>query len=429
MHNQFMKTNVLVFPCGSEIALEVYRSLKHSIHFNLIGANSVDDHGRFVFENYIDGLPFIEAENFIVCLKEIIEKYKIDIIYPAMDSVITKLKSFENELGCLVIGSDLETTKICLSKELTYQRLENVILTPKTYSFTDIKSFPVFVKPKIGYGSRGAKKILTNEMLLSHLNEYPDSIITEFMPGEEYTVDCFTDKNGKLRFCGARHRKRISNGISVNTIPVDDCQHEFSDIANKLNENLKFRGAWFLQLKRNEQNDLVLLEIASRLGGSSSLYRNKGVNFAQLSLFDAMGYEVEIIENNYKIELDRALDNKYKLDIEYNEVFIDFDDCLLLENRYYNTNLMKFIFCCINKNIKLTILSRHKGDLNKRLEELKIKSLFDRVIHIKQNDLKSDYIDNLNSIFIDDSFAERKNVLSICKIHVFSPDMVTSLLK
>jgi hypothetical protein len=46
-----MKKNVLVFPCGSEIGLEVYRSLKHSIHFNLIGANSVDDHGRVVFVN------------------------------------------------------------------------------------------------------------------------------------------------------------------------------------------------------------------------------------------------------------------------------------------------------------------------------------------------------------------------------------------
>ena len=423
-----MKKNVLVFPCGSEIALEVYRSLEHSTHFNIIGANSVDDHGRFVFNNYIDGLPFIDDVNFIPKFKNIIEENKIDIIYPAMDSVITKLKSHENELGCIIIGSTLETTEICLSKELTYNRLKDIILTPKTYSENEIKSYPVFVKPKIGYGSRGAKKILNCEMLLSHLSEYQNSIISEFLNGDEYTVDCFTDKYGKLRFCGARLRKRISNGISVNTISIDGNNNKFLYIANKINENLKFRGAWFLQVKRNELGELVLLEIASRLGGSSSLYRGKGINFAQLSLFDALGYDVEIIENNYHIEMDRALDNKYKTDIEFNEVFVDFDDCIIIDNKSYNTELMKFIFDCLNKNIKISLLSRHKGDLVKKLEELKIFTLFDRVIHIDQNKQKSDYIDNFNSIFIDDSFAERIDVANKCKIPVFGVDMIDVLI-
>ena len=44
---------ILVFPCGSEIALEIYRSLKYSIHFELVGASSIDDHGKFVYKEYI----------------------------------------------------------------------------------------------------------------------------------------------------------------------------------------------------------------------------------------------------------------------------------------------------------------------------------------------------------------------------------------
>ena len=50
----FERKNILVFPCGSEIALELYRALVHSKHFNLIGASSVDDHGRFVYHNYTE---------------------------------------------------------------------------------------------------------------------------------------------------------------------------------------------------------------------------------------------------------------------------------------------------------------------------------------------------------------------------------------
>ena len=103
------KKNILVFPCGSEIALEVYRSVKNSTHFNLIGASSVNDHGKFVFENYVDGLPFITATNFIPSIKKIVADYSIDAIYPAMDAVIEILKKNEAEIGCKVIASEEET--------------------------------------------------------------------------------------------------------------------------------------------------------------------------------------------------------------------------------------------------------------------------------------------------------------------------------
>jgi hypothetical protein len=38
-----MKKNVLVFPCGSEIGLEIHKSLSYSTHFTLVGGSSVDD--------------------------------------------------------------------------------------------------------------------------------------------------------------------------------------------------------------------------------------------------------------------------------------------------------------------------------------------------------------------------------------------------
>ena len=56
---------VLVFPCGSEIGLEIHRSLKYNKDFELIGASSVNDHGMFVFENYVGNIPSVDDENFI----------------------------------------------------------------------------------------------------------------------------------------------------------------------------------------------------------------------------------------------------------------------------------------------------------------------------------------------------------------------------
>ena len=167
-----MKKNILVFPCGSEIALEVYRSVKDSAHFNLIGASSVDDHGKFVYENYIGNVPFITEPSFLTEIKRLVAENKIDAVYPAMDAVIEILKSNENFIGCKVISSCSETTKVCLSKSATYKKLSEIIKTPKTYSdINSITKYPVFVKPDVGYGSRGAKKILNKEDLNVHLAE------------------------------------------------------------------------------------------------------------------------------------------------------------------------------------------------------------------------------------------------------------------
>ena len=430
-----MKKNILVFPCGSEIALEVYRAVNHSTHFNLIGANSIEDHGQFVFENYIGGLPFITAPDFLEKFRQIIRENNIDAIYPAMDTVIELLKSNEDFFGCKVVSSPIETTQICLSKSKTYKVLEDVVKVPRTYTANELVKaggmFPVFAKPDIGYGSRGAKKISSIEDLKAHLALYPSCILSEFLPGKEYTVDCFSSNNGNLLFAAARERCRIMNGISVNTKPVKENAEEFMDFAQKINETIKFQGAWFYQVKRDANGNLTLLEVASRFGGSSSLFRAQGINFALMSLFDAFDIPVSILRNGYDVVMDRALDNKYKLDLKYSEVFVDFDDCIYLEKKFVNDALMAFLYRCMNKEIKVTLLSRHDdeklGKLDELLDKLRIRQVFDRIIHLNPSQKKIDSIDNTDSIFIDDSFAERKAVADKFNIPVFSLDMIEAL--
>ena len=51
--------NILVFPCGSEIGLEIHNALKYSKDFKLFGGSSVDDYGKFVYANYISDIPFL----------------------------------------------------------------------------------------------------------------------------------------------------------------------------------------------------------------------------------------------------------------------------------------------------------------------------------------------------------------------------------
>jgi len=419
---------VLIFPCGSEVGLEIYRSLKNNRFIRLIGGSSVEDHGQFVFPEYINNIPYINHPEFINIIRNIVKQYKIDAIFPTMDKVISILKSNEKKIGCLVIGSPSITNDICLSKLKIYVQLKGKIKIPKLYkSFKEVENnYPVFIKPIIGYGSRGTKLINNKIEGICHLREFPNSLIMEYLPGAEYTVDCFTDRKGELKFVGARYRNRIRMGISVHTSNVNN-QNLFFELGKTINENIKFNGAWFFQVKEDKKGNLTLLEISSRLGGSSSLYRGKGINFALLSIFNAFGEDVNIIENNFNIELDRAFDNKYKMDIKFKVVYIDFDDCLIVDGKV-NTDLIKLIYQFHNNSIKTILLTRHRNDIHKSLIKYRLTEVFDEIVHIKNNVRKSDYIKEDNSILIDDSFSERQEVYKNKKIPVFSLDMIETLI-
>lgn len=424
-----MKKNILVFPCGSEIGLDIYSSVCYSTYFHLIGGSSVDDHGKFVYDDYIADIPYVNTPGFIPTIARIVKDRQIDAIYPAMDIAITILKEHESELGCRVVASPVDTTQVCLSKKETYKRLTGYVNIPRVYDSKRIpeKAFPVFAKPIVGYGAKGTKKLNNQEEVESFIKGKNDLLILDYLPGEEYTVDCFTNKEGRLLYSAARKRNRVKDGISVNTFFAED-QREFEAIASSINSRIKFRGAWFYQVKRDKNGDLCLLEIASRLGGSSLLSRAIGVNFALLSLFDIFDYDVKVFKNDYYVELDRALENKYKTSLVFDSVYCDYDDCLILNKTKVNTLLVSFLYQCINDGKKIYLLSKHDGDLAKELIEFRLDHLFDQVIHIEKEANKADYIMSSRAIFIDDSNAERFNIKNRLNIPVFSPEMIDVLI-
>jgi hypothetical protein len=425
-----MKKRILVFPCGSEVALEIYRSMQHSIHFELVGGSSVDDHGKFVYQNYIADIPNHTDPSFSDAICKIVEREKIDAIYPAMDAVLETFHKIANEINIKIIGSSFEVASTCASKLKTYSLLEECVPLPKVFNNTQNLTLPVFVKPDRGYGSRGALRIDTLPQLESHIAQYNNSemIISEYLPGKEWTIDCFTDRHGVLRFQSPRTRDRISNGISVNTKPSKSHEDDFEKWARSINQKLKPRGAWFFQAKLDVNGEPKLLEVAARLGGSSSIFRCLGVNFALLTVFDAFDQDVRILINSYPIELDRALDARYSIKLNYDVIYVDLDDCLIINNGV-NIKLISFIYKSINEKKRIILITRHAGMLSSVLDKYRLSNLFDEVIHIKNKcDKKSQFIANLNSIFIDDSYSERCDVANVHGINTFSPDMVEALI-
>lgn len=139
------------------------------------------------------------------------------MLYPAMDGMVTLFSKFKNCLSPAVIAADYETTKITRSKKLTYKLFSKILPVPQIYTFEEvIKNIltTVILKPDIGQGSVGTQKIKSLEELKKFKKNDDSQLILEYLPGKEYTIDCFTNAEGKLLYCRGRDRKRIKNALA-----------------------------------------------------------------------------------------------------------------------------------------------------------------------------------------------------------------------
>ncbi|MCF0131350.1 MAG: ATP-grasp domain-containing protein [Pseudobutyrivibrio sp.] len=424
------KKKILVYPCGTEIGLEVYRSLRYSTHYELWGGSCSYDHGRFVFENHIDDLPFITDRSNADEIREFDEKikdYGFDFIYPVMDGVITVFSKYRDCLTPVVIASDYSATEITRSKRKTYEKLGDVVATPKVYNFkAEITEYPVFKKPDVGQGSSGAMKINDETELLDSFFTDGKSMVLEYMPGEEYTIDCLTNRRGELVYARARGRRRIKGGISVNAVFVD--RPEFFEIAKRINEALPQVGGWFFQLKEAADGSLKLLEVASRIAGTSGITRATGVNLPLLTANIFNGIDVDsVIINDYDIELDRALGNSFRVDLDYTDVYVDYDDTMVVDNQV-NLEMITFLYKCFNEGKRLVLLTHHDGELQPLLNKYRLTQIFDEIIHINRGIPKYKYVTGEKPVFIDDSYGERKEVAENCGCPVFDTHTIEALL-
>jgi len=422
------KIGVLVFPAGEINSVELHAALSTCVNIRLYGASSVDRHGRFIFADYISDMPHITSENFITEINKIITEHKIDVVVPAHDDVALFFANNASRINAVILNSDKETAEICRDKKLCYEMFNSQGFCPAVYD--DINIFPCFIKPRKGQGAVGAR-IINNPSDIPADISVDEYVICEYLPGDELTVDCFTDNEGKLLITLPRSRQRVFGGVSVrgqNEVLTD----EISCIADTINSRLKFIGLWYFQIKKAVNNKYKLLEISSRCAGTMCLSRALGINLPLLSVYATLGFRTEIIKNAYNVMVDRTLISRYKTDILYDHVYIDYDDTIVINNKV-NLQVMRFIYQCVNNKKNISLITRHNAHhddtVTESLQKHRISlDLFSEIIEPGEKEPKHMYIKKNNSIFIDNSYAERKAVHEKLNIPVFDVDCVEVLL-
>lgn len=425
-------TNLLIFPCGSLSGIEIFNSFKYEKNVCTYLANSSNLNNKLYYKKKIYNLPSIFDKKFISSINNLIKKYKIKFLYPSTDIVAYFLKKNQKNIFCKILTHDLKTLDICNDKIKTYNffNLKKINFLPLTINEKKIK-FPIFIKKKVSHSSIDAYKINNNNEYINFflLNNKDEYLITEYLPGSEFTIDCFS-RDRKLIFKMIRLRKRILGGISINSETITNNNYltsKINIIAQKINKFLIFKGAWFFQVKLDDFNKPKLLEVGVRPSGNSDFSRILDVNLPLLTFYLFLKKQIiinkipECIKCNIKI-LKPYFDFKYS----FSRIYIDFDDCIY-ENKKLNEDVMKNLFRFKIKKKKIILITKHRNNIYKTLNQLKLIDFFDKIVHIKKNEKKYKFIEDIRSIFVDDSFSERLEVSNKVGIPVFSPQSFTYL--
>jgi len=408
---------ILVYPSGSEVSLEIHAALSWDKHISLLGCDSSPQNkGDLVFKVNHKPLPKMSDPAFMDEIWRLVELEGVDYVYPGNDDATVYL----TPLGDRLLIPSKETARICRSKRKTYGELSTTIRTPTCDGRMD---FPVFLKPDQGSGSKDCHIIRSARDLQYYYTE--GSFIMEYIPGDEYTVDCFSDEG--LKFAGPRRRSSVSGGISIGTeLVFGEIGDALRDMAEKIDKKLGMRGAWFFQA-RGEGTNLCLQEVSVRIAGSSGIHRYNGMNLPLMHVNLYAGNPVSFIYNPIFRNYSRPLSGYPRWSPAYDHVYVDVNDTLIVDG-LVNPLLMQFLYQTHNNGRKIHLISTYDGDLITLLKKYRLPDIFSGVIHLPPGSRKSTGITNFPCIFIDDSFRERMEVHRDLQIPTFDLCSVGGLL-
>ncbi len=153
-------------------------------------------------------------------INEIIRRENIDTIIPMVDEELVTFSYRPEHFNARIVVSPYITIKTCNDKALLYDKVRDNPFCPM-YTVTnkkqDLAVFgpgPVFMKPRVGRGSRGTR-FFNNYTEIPKEDVSNRNVFCEYLPGQEYTVDVLCDFDGTPVVIVPRKRLETKRGISM----------------------------------------------------------------------------------------------------------------------------------------------------------------------------------------------------------------------
>lgn len=269
MHNLILITGI-GGPAGKSAISYLQKS-----GFRIIGTDMMDvENPATTFYK----IPAAGDPSFSRSLLNIIKNESPSLLIPTVTEelpIVSRLKDIIEDYGCTVFISNYNAVKVANDKMLTAQFMSDHGIpapkslngnTPQDHILKEL-GIPMLSKPRIGRGGRGVRLYHAPEEFYKETRG--DLVYQEFIPGEEFDLNLFLDKKGKVLSGVVLKKIILKNGIIGNAVAVERVERDdIMRLGIKIANLLEMEGPLDMDIRLRKDRTPVLLEINARVGGN-----------------------------------------------------------------------------------------------------------------------------------------------------------------
>jgi carbamoyl-phosphate synthase large subunit len=317
-----MAVNVLMTGAGAPGAAGILKCLALDSALHVIAADANPNAiGRYIAKDFVT-IPVASDENFIASILSVCKQKNIHVLMPLVTKELLSLASNVEaftRIGVKVMVSSAASIEIANNKSRLYEFLQwRGIAVPDFRVVEHVAQFEtaakelgfpekqICFKPSVSNGSRGfrivSSQIDEQDLLFNHkpgsafvslydairilsARNFPELLLSEYLPGDEYSVDCLA-RRGKSILIVPRLRKKILNGISAEGEFINN--PEIIDYCKKIIHDLDLHGNIGIQVKASLQGRFLIIEINPRVQGTICAALGAGINLPLLAIKQEM---------------------------------------------------------------------------------------------------------------------------------------------
>lgn len=314
------EVNILITSAGRRVELvQCFQNAKRELNLQgvIVSADASLIAPALFFADKRYKVCRIDHENYINEIVQICKNNNIHGIIPTLDTELLKLalnkERIKNECGANVIISDLEIVKTFRNKYYTADFfLDNGFMAPRYYELDNLNhnnlTYPLFIKPLDGSSSINAFKVNSKDELKFFSQYVPNPLVSDYIQGEEYTIDVFCDLEGNYISIVPRRRLVVRAG-EIQKGVIEKNERIISETIKVL-EILRPVGPITLQCIVNESG-VYFIEINPRFGGGAPMSIRAGANSPKNIYMLLQGkkltYQSDYIEGLVGIRFDQAI--------------------------------------------------------------------------------------------------------------------------
>jgi carbamoyl-phosphate synthase large subunit len=241
-------------------------------------------------------VPRVDDAGYVAALADLVRTHEIALVVPLTDLDHGVLARARDELGALVLLPRPDLVDALADKWLAHLLFEEKgIGSPPTWlpdALPDDLPFPVLVKARRGFGSRGIYRCKDRrelEFFLDYAKD--DSMVQSMCKGEEFSIDLFCDLDSRCLNAVPRTMIESKGGESIKGKTIRDA--ELIEVGRHVSETLGLVGPANVQCFREPDGTHRVTDINPRFGGAFPLPTAAGSRFPELALAIAAGERPE----------------------------------------------------------------------------------------------------------------------------------------